>query len=67
MTIGGHQSPLNGTDTWLTPPAVLAALGEFDLDPCSAPSPRPWPTAKQHIELPENGLLANWGGGSRVV
>ena len=30
---------------WLTPPYVLDALGEFDLDPCS-PVVRPWDTAK---------------------
>ena len=49
-------------ETWLTPPAILAALGPFDLDPCAAPSPRPWPTAARHIELPENGLTAEWAG-----
>jgi hypothetical protein len=40
----------------------LRYLGEFDLDPCAAPSPRPWSTAKRHIELPENGLEAAWNG-----
>lgn len=49
-------------ETWLTPPHVLAALGVFDLDPCAAPSPRPWPTAARHIELPEDGLAAPWLG-----
>jgi len=53
-------------ETWLTPPAILHALGDFDLDPCAAPSPRPWPTAARHIELPEDGLTANWGG-ARLV
>lgn len=49
-------------ETWLTPPAILQALGAFDLDPCAAPSPRPWPTASEHIELPSDGLVADWGG-----
>lgn len=49
-------------ETWLTPPGVIAALGCFDLDPCAAPSPRPWPTAARHIELPEDGLAAEWSG-----
>jgi hypothetical protein len=49
-------------ETWLTPPGILAALGEFDCDPCAAPTPRPWPTAKRHIELPEDGLRADWNG-----
>ncbi|MDG4853840.1 MULTISPECIES: hypothetical protein [unclassified Mesorhizobium] len=44
MPIGSHQSAAAGTDVWLTPPALLAALGgaeSFDLDPC-APLDRPW-------------------------
>lgn len=49
-------------ETWLTPPAILAALGSFDLDPCAAPSPRPWPSAERHIELPEDGLSSEWKG-----
>ncbi|MCD9086213.1 hypothetical protein [Stenotrophomonas sp. SY1] len=39
---------------------MTEALGPFDLDPCAAPSPRPWPTAAKHIELPEDGLTTNW-------
>lgn len=50
------------SDTWLTPPHILKALGEFDLDPCAAPEPRPWPTAARHISLPDDGLQANWSG-----
>lgn len=49
-------------DTWLTPPHIIRALGSFDLDPCAAPSPRPWPTAARHIELPEDGFAAKWEG-----
>lgn len=49
-------------ETWLTPPGILSALGAFDLDPCAAPSPRPWPTAIRHVELPEDGLQAEWIG-----
>ena len=49
-------------ETWLTPPSILSALGSFDLDPCAAPSPRPWPTALRHVELPENGLQVEWIG-----
>lgn len=49
-------------ETWLTPPGILAALGAFDLDPCAAPSPRPWPTAGRHVELPEDGLSIEWEG-----
>lgn len=60
--MGSHQSADAGTTTWLTPPEIIGALGPFDLDPCAAPSPRPWPTAKQHIELPVDGLRAPWEG-----
>lgn len=61
--IGGHQSAAAGTHTWLTPPHILAALGPFDLDPCAAPEPRPWPTAALHYTLPhQNGLLLPWDG-----
>jgi hypothetical protein len=60
--MGSHQSARAETTTWLTPPEIIDALGPFDLDPCAAPSPRPWPTATRHIELPEDGLEAEWSG-----
>jgi len=56
--IGGHQSQRAVTETWLTPPEVLAALGPFDLDPCAAPEPRPWPTAAMHYTWPVQDGLA---------
>lgn len=62
--IGGHQSAKSRTDEWLTPPDVLAALGgaeSFDLDPCS-PIARPWPTARQHFTIEDNGLIQRWHG-----
>ena len=60
--MGGHHAPRKTrTDEWLTPPAVLAALGEFDLDPC-APIARPWPTARHHYTIIENGLIQRWFG-----
>lgn len=61
--IGGHHRGFRGlTNEWLTPPAILKALGgweAFDLDPCS-PVSRPWPTAMTH--LAENGLDHRWQG-----
>lgn len=62
MGMGDHQSPQAATTTWLTPPEIIEALGPFDIDPCAAPSPRPWDTAKCHIELPDDGLVAEWDG-----
>lgn len=60
--MGSHQSACAKSTTYLTPREILAPLGAFDLDPCAAPSPRPWPTAARHIELPEDGLAAVWEG-----
>ena len=48
-------------DTWLTPPSIITSLGEFDLDPCS-PINRPWPTAKEHYTVEDDGLLMPWNG-----
>lgn len=61
-SIAGPHSTKARTDVWLTPPRILAALGAFDLDPCAAPEPRPWPTAARHIAIPEDGLKAEWSG-----
>jgi len=52
-------------DEWLTPPSIIKALGEFDLDPCASII-RPWETAKRHLTIEDNGLLCNWNGGGRV-
>ena len=61
--IGGHTLQGEGRhELWLTPPQVLMSLGEFDLDPCACPEPRPWPTAKRHIALPDDGLREAWEG-----
>lgn len=61
--IAKHERAFKGaTVIWLTPPEILNSLGAFDLDPCAAPSPRPWNTASRHIELPENGLQSAWSG-----
>ncbi len=58
-----HETSIRGaTNVWLTPKSVIDALGPFDLDPCAAPSPRPWPTAARHIVESENGLTQKWGG-----
>ena len=50
-----------GKDEWLTPPHIIEQLGHFDLDPCS-PINRPWPTAKQHYTILDNGLMMPWKG-----
>lgn len=61
----GFESPNRGAkDEWLTPPDIIAALGgweSFDLDPCS-PVVRPWPTARRHYTVEDDGLRQSWGG-----
>lgn len=54
-----HQKSIGKNDEWLTPPEIIAALGQFDLDPCS-PAVRPWPTAKLHYW--QGGLDLPWEG-----
>lgn len=61
MSMSAHQSPVMGTDEWLTPPEILRALGTFDLDPCS-PVTRPWPTAAEHYTVADDGLSLPWIG-----
>lgn len=59
--IGSHQSARMNNEEWLTPPEIVAALGPFDLDPCS-PINRPWPTAARHYTLNDDGLSHPWFG-----
>lgn len=61
MASFGGEAAIPGTHTWLTPPHVLEALGEFDLDPCSSLD-RPWDTAKRHFTVEDDGLLQEWFG-----
>ena len=56
MSIGGHQSGRMKNDEWLTPPELIRALGDFDLDPCS-PINRPWDTATVHYSKPSGGVF----------
>lgn len=60
-SLSGHQSARMKNDEWLTPPEILALLGEFDLDPC-APIIRPWSTARKHFTKLDDGLGKPWLG-----
>lgn len=57
--IGGHHSAKATTVEWGTPPAIIAALGPFDLDPC-APIEQPFPTAARRYTMLDDGLLMPW-------
>lgn len=61
LSAGGHENPIMKTDIWLTPPYILKALGEFDLDPCAS-SVRPWNTARFYYTKEDNGLARTWSG-----
>ena len=61
MSMGGHQSTRMISDTWLTPPEIVQALGKFDLDPCCPPV-MPWPTADRMLCERDDGLTAEWSG-----
>lgn len=61
MSLSSHQSARMKNDEWLTPPEIVRALGEFDLDPCS-PVERPWNTARHHYTKLLNGLEQEWRG-----
>ena len=50
-----------GEKTWLTPPHIIEALGQFDLDPCCPPT-MPWRTATRMVHWPEDGLKVDWTG-----
>lgn len=59
---GIHTKPNRGESVeWLTPPAIIQSLGDFDLDPCAHPQ-QFYQTAKVMIAPPENGLSAEWNG-----
>lgn len=57
----GNRNRSGGKDEWLTPPEIVKDLGGFDLDPCS-PIDRPWPTAKTHYTIEDDGLEQKWHG-----
>lgn len=59
--MGSHESHVMGTDTWLTPPHILEALGPFDLDPCTPPT-QPWSTAARRYTEADDGLKQPWEG-----
>jgi hypothetical protein len=60
VSLSSHQKN-GGHDEWLTPPEILAKLGEFDLDPCAPVSP-PWLTARVQFDKLMDGLSQPWHG-----
>ncbi len=64
--INTHFGNMNGGETgkteWLTPPEIIRALGDFDLDPCAPVAPRVWEMAQRHYTIEDDGLLQDWQG-----
>lgn len=60
--IGAHHSANPQTDEWLTPRPILAALGEFDLDPCAPHDLPDWTRCARHYTATDDGLSAPWSG-----
>ncbi len=60
------QSSAPKSVVWLTPQWIIEGLGgadSFDFDPCAAPEPRPWPTARHmNGRADGNGLRMPWHG-----
>lgn len=54
------QQSKNRTDEWYTPPEIIRALGEFDLDPC-APC-HGFYTAERCFDRFDDGLKQDWFG-----
>lgn len=53
---------LNTNDDFLTPPELVLAMGEFDLDPCSSRR-QAMPLARRSYRFPEDdGLFLPWEG-----
>jgi hypothetical protein len=61
MSMCGHESARQQTETWLTPPEILRVLGPFDLDPC-CPVGMPWQTAARMLTPEDDGLATPWDG-----
>jgi hypothetical protein len=61
MTNWGNEATVAKTEVWLTPPSIIHALGEFDLDPCSEEE-MPWQVAKNKYTEKDDGLVQQWEG-----
>lgn len=59
----GHESSVNESIEWYTPPEIFDALGlTFDLDPCSPGEGKSYVPAKRHLTIVDDGLATAWQG-----
>lgn len=62
-----HETPLNRSFEWFTPPWLFDKLGvEFDLDPCSPGAGKSFVPAKRHLTIDDDGLATEWAAGEFV-
>jgi len=61
MTNWGNEATVAKTEVWLTPPSIIRALGDFDLDPCSEEE-MPWQVASKKYTEKDDGLVQEWEG-----
>jgi hypothetical protein len=57
-----ETSKQNATDDWLTPPALVRYLGEFDLDPCASVYQKTMLARENYVWPEVNGLMEPWSG-----
>lgn len=57
----GQDGGVATTHDWLTPPEILHALGQFDIDPCASQF-QPWKTADRQFTIEDDGLAREWHG-----
>lgn len=56
-----HESSINESVEWYTPPEIFEALGlTFDLDPCSPGPGKSYVPTLKHYTIHDNGLLSPW-------
>ena len=58
IVAGGARRIRPYRDEYYTPPAIVRALGRFDLDPCAGPTR----LARRCIRRPKDGLRSQWTG-----
>lgn len=58
-----HESHVNKTIEWYTPPWIFIKLGlKFDLDPASPKEPVSWIPADKTYSIADDGLIQPWKG-----
>lgn len=58
-----HESSINESVEWYTPPEIFDAIGAtFDLDPCSPGEGKDFVPARKRYTVADDGLNSSWEG-----